>query len=79
MGGVPFVDFYEKRVRRILPAWLFVLVVSLQLAVVFAVVKTAKRAVVCGGGGVHPNTNHEPHPHHLSGGLYAPGEHGGCW
>ena len=33
-GRVPFADFYAKRVRRILPASFFVLVVSLLLAAV---------------------------------------------
>ena len=54
MGGVLFVDFYARRVQRILPAWLFDLVVSLLLAVVFAVVKKPEGAVVCGGGGRRP-------------------------
>ena len=53
-GRVPFVDFYAKKVRRILPTSFFVLVVSLLLAVVFAVVKKPERAVVCGGGGGRP-------------------------
>ena len=34
-GRVPFADFYAKRVRRILPASFFVLVVSLLLEAVF--------------------------------------------
>ena len=33
-GRVPFADFYAKRVRRILPASFFVLVISLLLAAV---------------------------------------------
>ena len=48
-GRVPLADFYAKRVRRILPASFFVLVVSLLLAVAFAVVKRLEGALVCGG------------------------------
>ena len=78
-GRVPFADFYAKRVRRILPAWLFVLVVSLLLAVVFAVVKKPEGAVVCGGGGGRPRPHAEPHAHVVCAGGYASGAAGGCW
>ena len=78
-GRVPFADFYAKRVRRILPAWLFVLVVSLLLAVVFAVVKKPEGAVACGGGGGRPRPHAEPHAHVVCAGGYASGAAGGCW